>query len=50
MFKDVYREPVVREADDAKQVPALIADLGVRGFWQAQKMALLDIRVTDTDA
>jgi hypothetical protein len=48
--KDVYREPVVREADDAQHVEALIADLGVRGFWQAQKVALLDIRVTDTDA
>ena len=28
----------------------LIADLGVRGVWEPQAMALFDIRVVDTDA
>ena len=28
----------------------LIADLGVRGVWETQAMALFDIRVIDTDA
>ena len=31
-------------------MPALIADLGVRGVWQSQSMALFDISVVDTDA
>ena len=30
--------------------PDLIADLGIRGFWQPQTEALFDIRVVDTDA
>ena len=30
-------------------MPALIADLGVRGVWQPQTEALFDIRVVDTD-
>ena len=29
---------------------ALIADLGARGVWEPQAMALFDIRVVDTDA
>jgi hypothetical protein len=41
---------VVRESDDARNIPALIADLSVRGVWQAQTTALFDIRVVDTDA
>jgi hypothetical protein len=49
-WKDVHREPVVREASDDENLPALVADLAVRGAWQPQRMALLDIRVTDTDA
>ena len=43
-FKDVIREPVVQE------VPALIADLGIRGIWRPQTEALFDIRVVNTDA
>ena len=31
-------------------LPALVADLGVRGLWAAQTEALFDIRVMDTDA
>ena len=48
VWKDVHREPVVREATENS--PALIADLAVRGVWQTQSVALLDIRVIDTDA
>ena len=33
-FKDVIREPVVQEADNARGIPALIADLGIRGITQ----------------
>ena len=33
-YKEVVREPVVREADAAGGVPALIADTGVKGVWQ----------------
>ena len=46
-YKEVIREPVVREADDN---PALIADLGVRSCWQPQVVTLFDVRVVDTDA
>ena len=49
-YKDVVREPIVREANDSLGMPALIADLGVRGVWQPQTEALFDIRVVDTDA
>ena len=38
------------EADDARAVTALVADLGVRGMWQPQTEALIDVRVVDTDA
>ena len=44
-YKDVIREPIVREGSDT--VPALIADLGIRGVWLPQ---IEDIRVTDADA
>ena len=40
----------MREADEARGISALIADLGVRGVWQPQVEALFDIRVIDTDA
>ena len=44
----VVSELVVRDASvDGK---ALIADLGARGVWEPQAMALFDIRVVDTDA
>jgi hypothetical protein len=50
VWSNVHREPIVREADDARNLPALVADLGVRGVWQPQDLTLLDIRVIDTDA
>jgi len=50
IWNGIRREPIVREADDANNIPALIADLGVRGVWEPQRETLLDIRVTDTDA
>ena len=31
-------------------IPALIADLGIRGIWQPQTETLFDIRVVGTDA
>ena len=49
-FKEVVREPIVKEADIVLNSPALVADLGVRGMWQTQTEALFDIRVIDTDA
>ena len=49
-YKEVVREPIVREADEARGIPALVADLGVRGVWQPQAEALFDVRVVDTDA
>ena len=48
-FRDVIREPIVRDADPVRGLPALVADLGARGLWAAQTKALLDIRVMDTD-
>ena len=47
-FKKVTRELVVREADEARGISALIADLVVRGVWQPQ--TLFHICVIDTDA
>ena len=47
-YNDVIREPIVLEGNDT--VPALIADLGIRGVWLPQIEALFDIRVTDADA
>ena len=41
VYKDVVREPIVQEADDASGRPALIADLSIRGVWQPQTAALL---------
>ena len=48
MCGQVVSEPVVRDASENGE--ALIADLGIRGVWQPQTMALFDIRLTDTDA
>ena len=48
VWGSIHREPVVQEACDG--CGALIADLAVRGVWQAQCDALFDIRVVDTDA
>ena len=50
MYKDFVREPIVQEADDSSSRPALIADHSIRGVWQPQTAALLDVRVVDTDA
>ena len=50
VVKEVVKEPVVQEANDAEGVPSLIADLSIRGVWQPQTVALFDVRVTDTDA
>ena len=44
----VISEPVVRDA--LVDSEALIADLGVRGVWEPQAIALFDIHVVDTDA
>ena len=43
----VVSEPVVRDASVDGE--ALIADLGVRGVWEPQAMALFDVHVVDTD-
>ena len=50
VFKEVVKEPVVQEANDAECVPSLMADLSIRGVWQPQTMVLFDVRVTDTGA
>ena len=47
-YQDVICEPIVLEGGDG--VPALIADLGIRGVWHPQIEALFDGRVTDADA
>ena len=44
------REPVVKEPNDREKVPALVADLSVRGVWQLQATTFFDVRVVDTDA
>ena len=41
-FKEVVREPLVKEADDSAESPALIADLSARGVWQPQTVACVD--------
>ena len=43
----VVSEPVVRDASVDGE--ALVADLGARGVWEPQAMALFDIHVVDTD-
>ena len=50
VYKEVVKEPIVQEANDAEGVPSLIADLSIRGVWQPRTVALFDICVTDTDA
>ena len=42
-YKDVVREPVVREPNDHEKVPALVADLSVRGVWQPQATTFFDV-------
>jgi len=52
---------LVREAGEAAETPAAgerdemqttgeRGDAGVHGFWQRQRMAIFDVRITDTDA
>ena len=40
----------MRDADPVRGLPALVADLGVRGLWAAQTEALFDIHVMNIDA
>ena len=49
-YRDVVREPIVRESDESRGINALVADLRIRGVWQPQTAALFDIRVVHTDA
>ena len=49
-YKEVLREPVIREPNVQKNVPALVADLSVRGVWQSQTTTFFDVRVVDSDA
>ena len=44
VYKEVIREPIVREANDACGIPSLVSDLSTRGVWQSQTV------VIDTDA
>ena len=48
MWDCIVSEPVGRDASVNGE--ALIADLGDRGVWEPQPMALFDICVVDTDA
>ena len=41
------REP---EPNDQENVPALVADLSVRGVWQPQAATFFDVQVVDSDA
>lgn len=42
------KEPLIKEATSSS--PGLRGDLACRGVWEPQRVALFDIRVTDTDA
>ena len=46
---EVLREPTVREANGKVDTTTLVADLEVRGMWQHQTVALIDVRVIDLD-
>ena len=48
VWSPVIKEPIV--CDGSGSADSLIADLCVRGVWEPQTEALLDIRVVDTDA
>ena len=50
VWSPVHQEPIVKEANLQDNIPALRADLAVRGVWKRQTEALFDIRVIDTDA
>ena len=49
-YRDVVREPIVRESDESRGINAVVADLSIRGVWQPQTAALFDIRVVHTDS
>ena len=49
-WKDIRREPIIREGVPNNQTTALYADLLVRGVWNPQESVAFDVRVTDTDA
>ena len=44
-YRDVVRDPIVRESDESRGINALVAELRVRGVWQPQTAALFDIHV-----
>ena len=50
VWKDVQREPVIREYNPQDETPALFADLFCRAVYVRQGGASFDIRVSDTDA
>ena len=50
VWKDVQREPVIREYNPQDETPALVADLFCRRVYFRQRGACFDIRVSDTDA
>ena len=50
VWKDVQREPVIREYNPQDDTAALIADLVCRGVYVRLGGASFDIRVSDTDA
>ena len=37
VYKEVMREPIVQEANDACGIPSLVADLSIRGIWQLKR-------------
>ena len=47
---EVLMESSVRQANDKNRTTALVVDLGYCGMWQLQTVALIDIRVIDSDA
>ena len=50
VWKDVQREPVIRDHNPQEETTALIADLFCRGVFVRQGGASFDIRVSDTGA
>ena len=41
---------MVKEANISDGTPTMTVDISIRGLWQCQTVALLDVRVVDTDA
>ena len=48
-YSQVIKEPVVHEAHNSFNSPALVDDLSVCGVWMPQSEALFDVRIIDTD-